>query len=586
MMKKISLLKLAQKLGFDEDQIFFAMTILTGICSGLIAVFFHKIIKTISELTGTNKAFTLEAFFYGGILVAISGYLTTRFFPATSGSGIPTVRLALAVQHGNLALKNTIAKFLTSILSLSSGIPLGKEGPAISIASGLGSYFANVFHLSKKRVKALVAVGSAGGIAAGFNTPITAVVFTLEEIVGDLNAKMLGSIVISSVIAAVTASILHGNHPTLVQVSYFFGGAKELIYFAGVGVIAALLGPAWLKFTIWIRQFSKRVFKGHRLSFMMFSFVCVGFASWIAPEILGGGTNTINDTLLSSMLSWQNLGILFILKFVLTGLLYSTGISGGLFMPTLLMGAILGSALGLASNTFLGSDLNIQAFALVGMGSFFATVIRAPFTSIIMVFELTRNYEIIMPLMAANILAYAISSKLSKGSIYEQISEQDGVHLPTREDQEVLEGLIIEDAMVREVKSFNHYVKVKDALKESKEDDFSGYPILKNGKLFGMVSTQDLARAVVNGKGSEEIHLICTKNLITVYPDQNLTVAFHKIKKFHISRLPVVSRLNDKNMLGLVTPEDIVNHFGYHIQEENKEEEVRKIEESIKTLEA
>ncbi len=581
MMKKLSLYRLAQILGFDEDQVFFSLTLLTGVCSGVLAVFFHKSVAFISNLASTNKPFTTEAFIIGGILIGISGYITTRFFPGTSGSGIPIVRLSIAVRHGELPLKETAAKFLTSLLSLSSGVPLGREGPTVAITSGVGSYFATAFHLSKKKVKALVAVGAAGGIAAAFNTPIAAVVFTLEEIVGDLNAKMLGSIVIASVVAAVTASLLHGNHPTLVQVNYLHGDIQELFFFILVGISASILGPSWMKFTLWIRKFSYKAFRGHRLSFIMFSFILVGLASWVSPEVLGGGTSVINNTLLSSMTFWESLALLFIAKFFLTGIVYSTGVSGGLFMPTLLLGATLGSGIAVGLNLLLELDLNVQAFALVGMGSFFATVIRAPFTSIIMIFELTRNYDIIVPLMIANILAYAISSKIESGSIYECISEQDGVHLPTREDQEVLEGLVIEDAMIRDVKTFNHYVTAQEALTASKEDEYSGYPILKNGKLFGMVSTQDLARACVKGEKARPVGEFCTKNIISVYPDQNLTVAFHRLKKFNISRLPVVSRLNDKNLLGIITAEDIVNHFGYHIQEENKEEEVRKIEESL-----
>lgn len=583
-MKKLSLYKIAQRLGFDEDQIFFGLTILTGLIAGILAVFFHKSISIISEMAGTNRPFTRETFIYGGLLVGISGFLTTRYFSSSSGSGIPNVRLAMAVYHGNLSLKETIAKILTSVFSLSSGIPLGREGPTVRITSGIGSYLGQKFHLSKKKVKALVAVGSAGGIAAAFNTPISAVVFTLEEIVGDLNAKMLGSIVISSVIAAVTASVLHGNHPTFVHVNYFFTDIRELIYFVLVGVSASILGPIWVKSTLWIRKSARRVFRGHKLSVIMVSFIIVGFSSWLAPEVLGGGSETINDTLLSNMVFWESLAILFVFKFFLTALVYSTGVSGGLFMPTLLMGAILGSAIGLGLNVTLGEQLNIQAFALVGMGSFFAAVIRAPFTSILMIFELTRNYEIITPLMISNILAYAISSKIEKGSIYECISEQDGIHLPNKDDQDIMESLIIEDAMIKEVTFFNHYVTIKEALEKSKLDEYSGYPILKNGKIFGMVSTQDLARAYVDNNGSQTLEKICTKNLITVYPDQNLTVAFHKLQQFHISRLPVVSRLNDSNMLGLITAEDIVCRFGYHIQEENKEDEVTKIEEGFKEI--
>ncbi len=561
-MKKISALKLTQKLGLHEDQIYFALTLLTGILAGLTASFIHKSVLFLTELLKTNRSFTWESFLYGGVCIGISGYLTTRYFPSTSGSGIPNVRIALAVYHGRLSLRSTIAKLVTSILSLSSGITLGREGPTVAVTSGIGSVFGRTFHLSKKKVKALVAVGSAGGIAAAFNTPIAAVVFTLEEIVGDLNAKMLGSIVISSVIAAVTASMIHGYHPMFVQVSYFFSDHTELYLFVLVGILAAVVGPAWVSFTLKIRKTMRRVFKGHRLTIILFSFALVGLVSTLKPEILGSGTQIINTQLLSSLAHWDNLLILLALKFVLTAICYGSGVSGGLFMPTLLMGALLGSGVGLVSQTILPEFTpNTAAFALVGMGAFFATVIRAPFTSIIIIFELTRNYQIIIPLMLANTIAFALSSRIRKESIYESISEQDGIHLPTRDDNEVMEGLIVEEAMVTKIMSFKNDLSIQKAFEQTKETTISGFPILKNGKLYGVVSTQDLARAVALEKGNDSIESIATKNIIRIYPDQNLTVAFHRLKKFGISRLMVVSRLDDSVLLGIISSKDIVNHF-------------------------
>lgn len=582
-MKKISFLKFYKKLGLDEDQVFFTSTILTGILAGLVAVFIQEAVSFLTVLFRTNQRFDHHSFLWGGLAIGISGYITTRVYTSTSGSGIPNVRIALAVYHGKLSLKDTIAKIITSILSLSSGITLGRQGPIVAITSGIGSYFGHVFHLSKKRVKALVAVGSAAGIAAGFNTPIAAVVFTLEEIVGDLNAKMLGSIVISSVVAAITAtSLLGGDQTTLVHAGYKYENLSEIFYFITVGLLSAAIGPIWIRYTLWIRKLSKKIFKGHKLSIIMLTFVLIGGISQYNTEILGSGTAVINNKLLQSLVSWENLFILFGLKFILTGLFYSTGISGGLFMPAMFMGAILGSGIGLLLQSLgFASELPTSVFALIGMGSFFATVIRAPFTSILMIFELTRDYQLIIPLMTSNIIAYALSSKVQKNSIFEDISEQDGIHLPSRDDQEVLESLVIEDAMVKDVITFPHSMNIKDALQTSKQYDISGYPIMRHGRLYGMVSTQDLAKAYASYHGDDPVESICTKRLIHVYPDQNLTVAFHLLKKFHVSRLPVVSRLNDCILIGILSAEDIVNHFGYHIQEENKIEEVEKIEKAF-----
>lgn len=566
------LLKNILKNEITEERTYFALTLLTGIAGGLVAVFLHESISFLTQLLETNKSFTGKTLLYGGIMVFISGYLTTRFFPSTAGSGIPVVRVALAVFHGNITWRTTLAKFFTSVLSLSSGMSLGREGPTVSIAAGIGSFFGSFLHLSKKRIKALVAIGSAAGLSAAFNTPIAAVVFTLEEVVGDLNAKMLGSIVISSVVAAITSSVLIGDHPTFAVPSYELRDPHELITYLIVGLVAALVGPAWVKSVLTLRKFNMKLFKGHRLTIMLATFMVMAGLSLYEVSVLGSGHETINRVLFSEILSWKTLLVLFVLKFFATTISYSSGISGGLFMPTLFMGAMLGGTLGALSwQIFPDLTGSIGAYAIVGMGAFLVSVIRAPFTAIIMIFELTRDYKMVLPLMVANTASYFIASKLHKGSIYESISEQDGIHLPTREDNEILETLLVEDAMITEPISLQANLTTKEAFTHVKDTKFSGFPVLKNGVLYGMISLSDLAKAHTKSLGTATLEDVCSKKLFKIYPDQSLLVAFHKLEKFNISRLPVVSRINDKRLIGIITAEDIVNRFGYHIQEESKD---------------
>lgn len=565
-------LKILLKDSVNEERTYFVLTLIVGLLAALIAVGLHKATHSLMAYLGTNKAFDLKAFLGGGLFVLISGYLTTRHFPGTSGSGIPGVRVGLAVYHGRITIGQTIMKFLTSLLALSSGFSLGREGPTAAISAGVGSYFGQIFHLSKRKVKALVAIGAAGGIAAAFNTPIAAVVFTLEEIVGDLNAKMLGNIVISSVVASVTAHLMMGNNPTFQALEHRMGHPSEMALYIFVGLATAVMGPLWVKSVLWARQFSLKVFKGHRLTIIMFTFLMIALISHFQPEALGSGHDTIEVALLNLLKDWKFLLLLFILKFVATTLCYGSGVSGGLFLPTLLMGATLGALCGTVFEIFFPEfGLNIGAFALVGMGSFFVSVIRAPFTSIIMVFEMTRDYHIILPLMFANMVSYYISSKLHEGSIYESISEQDGIHLPTKEDNEILESLIVEDAMIVDPYSLNANLNVKEAHDLIENEPYSGFPILKNGLLIGMIAKSELKKAMAKKEEEKNIMEIAEKKVISIYPDQSLMVAFHKLDRFNISRLPVVSRINDKRMIGIITAENIVSQFGYHIKEENKE---------------
>jgi chloride channel protein, CIC family len=570
---KISIIQKFFRNEITEERTYFALTLITGAAAGVIAVSLSKLTHYLMELFGTNAAFTKEALFLGGLSILISGFLTTRFYPSTSGSGIPGVRVSLAVYHGKITIHSTIAKFVTSTLSLASGISLGREGPTVAIASGLGSYLGYLFHLSKKRVKALVAIGSAGGIAAAFNTPIAAVVFTLEEIVGDLNAKVLGSIIISSVVASVTASALQGNNFLFSTLDYSLQDPRELLFYLVVGILCSIIGPLWMNSVLKVRELNLKIFKGHKLTIILLTFFLMALLSQIDPAVLGSGHQTLEEALLSLIKDNKVIVTLFLLKFVATSICYSSGVSGGLFLPTLMMGAMLGSLVGNISHEFYpGITSNVGAYALVGMGAYFAAVIRAPFTSIIMVFELTRDYNIMLPLMIANVTSYFISSKFTSGSIYERISEQDGIHLPSREDHDVLETLLVEEAMITKVKTLNATNTIKETVYEIVGKDISGYPVLRNGRLVGMISTSVIAQNYAKGNKELRISEVANKRIVHVYRDQSLLVAFHKLKKYQISRLPVVSRLNDKDIIGIITAENIVSQFGYHLQDEQPKE--------------
>jgi len=567
---KPSLFKALFKNQVTEERTYFILTILTGVIAGVVAVTLNKGVHFLTDFFKTNEPFTLRTTLWGGAAIFISGWLTTRKFPSTAGSGIPRVRVALAVYHGRIKIGSTIAKFFTTLLSLSSGFSLGREGPTVAIASGFGSALGNYFHLSKNKVKALVAVGAAGGIAAAFNTPISAVVFTLEEVLGDLNAKMLGSIIIAAVVASVTGIVLTGNEHQFVELNYKMNSPGELFFYLAIGVCAALAGPLWVKSVLTIRKYNLKLLFGHRLTNIMVTFLIVAALSHVDYRVLGSGHSTIEEALLSLILDWRVLLTIFSLKFLATSLCYGSNVSGGLFMPTLFMGATLGSLVGaLGENLFPELIMNSGAFALVGMGAYFAAVIRAPMTSVLIVFELTRNYNIILPLMIANGAAYLISLNIQKGSVYEMISEQDGIHLPSHEDNEVLDTLHIEDAMVTDVFKLEANLTVEAASKKTKDINISGFPVVKNGELVGMISNNDIATAMQKGEKDKEIFVIAERKIISVYPDQSLLVAFDKLRRFHVSRLPVVSRVNKKQILGIITAENIASKFGYHVTSED-----------------
>lgn len=553
-----------------EERTYFTLALLAGFFTAVIAVFLYESTHYLTEFFRTNEVFTWRTLLLAGGSIFLSGYLTTRFFPDTSGSGISNVKISLAVYHGKISFKTTMAKLLVTIFSLPSGFSLGTEGPTVTIAAGIGSSLGGLFSMSKKRVKGLVAIGAAAGIAAAFQAPIAAVVFTLEEVVGHISPKAVGKIIIASVVASATAYWLSGRPAMFSDLHYVLHDKRELIIYLIIGLVCSVLGPLWVKSVIKLRSINLKIFKNHRLTPIMLTFLVIAAISHIDPRAIGAGTETTEAALLSLIIDWKVLLLLLVLKYFATTISAASGVSGGLILPSLLIGALIGGVIGSVAHNIVPEIAHtIGPYALVGMGAYFAAVTRAPFTSILIVFEITRNYGIIFPLMIANVVSYIISSYLHEGSVYENFSKQNGIHLPTREDHEVLESLNVEDAMNREVISLNATLNVREALQGIiKNSNVSGFPVLKNGLLIGMVSTNEIGQMYAKGETEKIIEDIAEKKIISIYPDQSLFVAFHKLNNYQISRLPVVSRLNERRIIGIITAENIVAKFGYHLAEE------------------
>lgn len=569
---KVGIQRKVLKLNLDKDNIFFILTLIVGVGAAFIAASFTKIIHVTEDWIFKGGEISNESIAYGALFIFISGYITTRIAPETSGSGIPGSKISYVAHHGIIKAKSWLYKWITTLLTLSAGFSVGREGPTISTAAGLGSSLGSLFSLSKTQIKGLFAVGASAGIAAAFNTPIAAVLFTLEEIVGNMNTKSLGPIMISSVVAAVSAKVMLGGESVFTGFQFRFEDPTELPFYLVVGILCAVLGPLWVKFILKLRKSSMHILKGHKLTYMMITFFILIFCAKTYPQILGSGHHIIQDALLSKLISIKAIAILFALKFFFTSLCYSTGISGGLFMPTLALGSMVGSIVGIIAVQIHPGLNTIGAFAMVGMGAFFISVVRAPFTSIIMIFELTHEYKIILPLMIANITSLIISRKLMKSSIYEQISEQDGIHLPSKDDQEILDQLTVEDAMIRDVKTLKHNQTIREAMKEVNHSEISGYPVMKFGYISGVVSTNDLCQCYAKFQGECLLDQISTKQIIHIHPDHSLMFALHLLQKNKVSRLLVTSRENDRRLVGIITAEDIVNRFGFHIQDESKAE--------------
>ncbi|HEY3933888.1 MAG TPA: chloride channel protein [Gemmatimonadales bacterium] len=414
-----------------EAQLALVLSLVIGVVVGLVVVAFIL-------LTGRLAAHLYPA---GGlglrrILVPVtgsllSGFFLYRYFPDARGSGIPQTKAALYIRDGRITLRTIFGKFFCCTTSLASGIALGREGPSVQIGAGIASVMARKLRLSSEQVRALIPVGGAAALAAAFNTPIAAVLFSLEEIVGDLHAPVLGSVVISSATSWITLHLLLGDEPLFHVAAYQLVSAGEFIAYAVLGVACGVASAAFCRLLLTLRRRFLRLPARTRWWQPVVGGLTVGVMGFFLPDVLGVGYPVVEKVLGGNMLL-QTLIVLAVLKIIATAVCYASGNAGGIFGPSLFIGAMVGGAVGhLAHAVAPMHTAGAGAYALVGMGAVFAGIVRTPLTSVIMVFEMTRDYSIIVPLMIANLIAFFVSHRLQRAAIYEALAHQDGIHLPT-----------------------------------------------------------------------------------------------------------------------------------------------------------
>ena len=375
----------------------------------------------------------------------VGGWLLFRYFPDARGSGIPQTRVAMVLQKGVIRLRTIIGKFICSAISLGSGVALGREGPSVQIGAGIASAAGRRLGLSEEQVQSLIPVGTAAAVAAAFNTPLAAVLFTLEEILADLHARVVGSVVIGAATSWIVLRLILGDEPLFHVPAYQLVHPLEFPIYAALGLAGGLVSTAFVKLLLWQRARFQQVPARWKPFTPAVGGLTVGLLALAAPGVLGVGYNLVGDAL-NGQLALKVMLLLGVLKLVATATSYSSGNAGGIFGPSLFIGAMLGGAVGQVAHTLLPDHTgNAGAYALVGMGAAFAGIVRTPMTSVIMIFEVTRDYTIIVPLMIANMCSYVLAKKLQKLPIYEALSRQDGIVMPS--PGHLPEPLTVERAM-------------------------------------------------------------------------------------------------------------------------------------------
>jgi CIC family chloride channel protein len=419
-----------ERLFLRENQIFILLTIVIGVLAGLSAVLFSLAIDATSRLLFGLEPSAGRRLAVPALMSLGAGLLLAGVFPTVRGSGIPQTKAAYHLAGGIISWRVPIGKFLTGVMCVGGGHSMGREGPSVQIGAGVASALGQWLKLSPSRIRDLVPVGSAAALAAAFNTPVAAVLFALEEIIGDMNARLIGSAVAASVASVIVARSILGNEPLFHVPAYELAHPAELAAYALLGVVGGLVSTAFSRALLHWRAWWLRLPAGTRIVQPAIGGLLIGALLVVEPAVAGVGYEYVDQALNGEMLITTMLA-LGTLKIVATITSYVSGNAGGIFAPTLFIGAMTGGAVGFLVNAYAPfPTASVGAYALVGMGALFAGIIRAPMTSVFMIFELTQDHEILVPLMVANLLSLMLARRLQRDPIYNALLKQDGVELP------------------------------------------------------------------------------------------------------------------------------------------------------------
>ena len=572
-------------LSTPSEAIFIGTAVLVGIGTGLAAIIFNYLIQGMEWVgfdwfprvtSAWGSAYVVIVPALGGLLVGPMIYFYAR---EAKGHGVPEVMEAVALRGGRIRPIVAVVKSIASAISIGTGGSAGREGPIVQVGSALGSTLGQKLKLSDDRVRNLVACGAAGGIAATFNAPIAGVIFAVEIILGELNVRSLGSVVVSAVTASVIWRSAFGDVPAFhIPLEYGINSLWEYTFYPVLGVVAGFVGAAFVNTLYWTEDFFdelksvpewlKASIGGGLLGIIALLYPVITGVKWdVVPQIFSSGHDVIESALSNQSLLWFAL-IMIVLKIVATSLTLGSGGSGGVFAPALFTGAMVGTAFALVLNMlFPGLPASPSAYALVGMGAVFAASAHAPLTAVLIIFEMTGDYRIMLPLMLTVVIATLVGQKLLKGeSIYTIKLSRRGVRLQRGKDIDILQGVLVKEVMSHDISTVTKDVKLKELSTIFNRSRLHGLAVLDDhGKLWGMVTISDLEHAINEGKplSTTDVEQIATQHehLLKVYPDENIGDALNRMSRRGFGRLPVVSREDEGHLLGLIQRRDIIESY-------------------------
>ena len=492
----------------------------------------------------------------GMILGWLSGWLIEQYSPSAAGGGISQVKAALARHAIPLSLQVAFQKLLGTILVLGAGLTLGRRAPTVHIGAALAAQLSEWLPTSPDHRRQMIAAGAAAGLAAGFTTPIAGVLFVIEELMREASGLTLETAIVASFTGAVVSLLLQSADlnfpPSLQSLPDISFSIPEIPFYLFLGVLAGVLGGIFNRGMLFSVKVNRQL--SWPLSWR------VGFVGLVSGMIIAllppffRDNAGLREFLVTGELNWHQLGIAFVAHFFLTMLAYSSGAPGGLFAPALVLGSALGYLVGDLEEFITGTGAE-ATYALAGMGAFFTAVVRVPVTAIVIVFELTANFNIVLPLMATCAVSYIVAESVSAGSLYQHLLQARGIFLTEEGNtQDVISHLRADDVMQSQVETLSADLTLEEVRKAMTRSHHRGFPVMEDGKLVGIVTQTDLAN-LTNLLGDLALRSFMTPNPITVRAEASLSDVLYLLNRYKLSRLPVTE---EQKLIGIITRSDII----------------------------
>ncbi|MBW2432578.1 MAG: chloride channel protein [Deltaproteobacteria bacterium] len=561
-----------KKLQANEHTIMALLGVVVGLFGGFGAVGFRYLIDFFQTLAYGGKQDLLELvvnlpWYYRVLVPAVGGLivgpLVYFFAREAKGHGVPEVMEAVALKGGVIRKRVVVVKTLASAISISTGGSVGREGPIVQIGSAIGSTLGQILKVSADRMRTLVGCGAAAGIAATFNAPIAGSMFALEVVLGDFGLATFSPIVISSVVATAVSRAYLGDTPAFIVPVYQLVSAWELPMYLVMGIFCAAVGVLFTKTLYRIEDlFDDIQFPDYLKG--IFGGLILGTAALFFPQILGVGYGAI-DMALAQQMAWWLLLVLVPIKILATSITIGSGGSGGIFAPSLFLGAMAGGFFGVVVNQFFPEiTASPGAYSIVGMGAVVSATTHGPLAAILILFEMTGTYKIILPLMLACIIATIASRQFLRESIYTLKLIRRGVDIKEGKEVNVLKSMFVRDVMNPHVETIDEALPLGQMAELISKSKFNSFPVINaQKKLIGIVSFNDYNEAIFDEHLKDLVVAkdLASTDLVTVSLDDNLYTALEKISLKDFAVLPVVSAQDSSRLQGVISRRDIIGAY-------------------------